>query len=562
MLGAIIGDIIGSRWEFNPTNDYNFELFSEKNSFTDDTICTIAVADALLNNSDDYGSYIHKWCRKYPNPMGGYGCSFAKWVNSDDPKPYGSFGNGAAMRVSPIGWWFGFPQDLYEHGAKSAACTHNHDEGITGAQTVAIAIADARVFRKDLKRYPKPEDIDEWTIPHAIMQYYEWPQNFKLNIEDYRNKFDETCQGTVPPAMWIILHSTSFEDAIRQAVSLGADSDTIGAIVGSIAEPLWGIPEWIKQKALSYLPEEMREIVREFHTRVRKLRELTKENQYYVFGEFTVDRDKHQEAYDIEKEWALELARDEKNGETVVREMMERFPLEEWQLRCDKYDLPLTLIGYVSNHVLKKSHKTLKVLDRFLETNYYMRKSQAAKKLEEKLHKQHFFAMMFWKLGLGDLNKIFEGKDPLPDKNKAATSQDWQIEPMPESSEDVEEVIIDIEISDRDMEILRKGHIPDVMEDHWFMYCDEHCIRYYRSWTGMCSFEGYFKKSERGYTIYKLKINKGLAEFGVNGKDTGVSLFKYLIAAETVGDSERAWQNYLKEWERLQIKYSSLSEKI
>lgn len=106
MLGAIIGDIVGSRWDFSPTNDYNFELFSDKNSFTDDTICTVAVADALLHDSDDFGAYIHKWCRKYPHPMGGYGGRFAKWVMSDNPQPYGSYGNGSAMRVSPIGWWY------------------------------------------------------------------------------------------------------------------------------------------------------------------------------------------------------------------------------------------------------------------------------------------------------------------------------------------------------------------------------------------------------------------------------------------------------------------------
>lgn len=102
MLGAIIGDIVGSCWEFNPTNDYNFELFSDKNSFTDDTICTVAVADALLHGSDDYGKFIHEWCRRYPHPMGGYGGRFAKWVMSNNPQPYGSYGNGSAMRVSPI----------------------------------------------------------------------------------------------------------------------------------------------------------------------------------------------------------------------------------------------------------------------------------------------------------------------------------------------------------------------------------------------------------------------------------------------------------------------------
>ena len=139
MIGTIIGDIVGSRWEFNPTNDYNFELFSDENGFTDDTICTVAVADALLKGRD-YGESIHEWCRRYPHPMGGYGGRFAQWVRSDNPQPYGSYGNGAAMRVSPVGMWFEDREELLEHAKKTAECSHNHPEGIRGAQTVALAV--------------------------------------------------------------------------------------------------------------------------------------------------------------------------------------------------------------------------------------------------------------------------------------------------------------------------------------------------------------------------------------------------------------------------------------
>ena len=132
MLGAIIGDIVGSRWEFNLTNDYDFELFSEKNGFTDDTICTVAVADAILKGRD-YGESIHEWCRRYPHPMGGYGGRFAQWIRSDNPQPYGSYGNGSAMRVSPIGMWFDDMNMIYPEAEKCAACSHNHPEGIKGA---------------------------------------------------------------------------------------------------------------------------------------------------------------------------------------------------------------------------------------------------------------------------------------------------------------------------------------------------------------------------------------------------------------------------------------------
>lgn len=257
MLGAIIGDIVGSRWEFNPTNDYNFELFSDKNDFTDDTICTIAVADAILTHKD-YGTTLHNWCRRYPHPMGSYGGNFARWINEDNPKPYGSFGNGSAMRVSAVGWAFDNIESVLANAELSAACTHNHPEGIKGAQTVALAIHLALRMRKECLGEINNRAIREMIIDPCVSF-----SGYDLNIrqEDVINKFDETCQGTVPVALKIISHSSSFEDAIRRAVSLGADADTLGAIVGSIAEVIWPIPDEMRKKAISYLPEEMRKIV-------------------------------------------------------------------------------------------------------------------------------------------------------------------------------------------------------------------------------------------------------------------------------------------------------------
>ncbi|HBJ76818.1 MAG TPA: ADP-ribosylglycohydrolase [Porphyromonadaceae bacterium] len=271
MLGAIIGDIIGSRWEFNPTNNYNFKLFSNKNNFTDDTICTVAVSDAILHRSDDYGGFIHKWCRRYPYPMGGYGGRFANWVESNNPQPYGSFGNGSAMRVSPIGWMSNTLEELFSEAEKSAICTHNHKEGIRGAQAVVYAIRDCRILHNEMKgKEITEEDILRKGINRAVMLYYKRPQDFKIDISKCINKFDETCQGTVPVALWIVQHSKNFEDAIRQAVSLGADADTLGAITGSIAEALWDIPEFMKEKSLSYLPKDMKTIVAEFYQELKR----------------------------------------------------------------------------------------------------------------------------------------------------------------------------------------------------------------------------------------------------------------------------------------------------
>ena len=260
MLGAIIGDIVGSRWEFNPTNDYDFEWLSSENDFTDDTICTVAVADALLKDKD-FGESIHEWCNRYPDPMGGYGGRFAQWVWSDNPQPYNSFGNGAAMRVSPVAWAAHDLEFKYllKKAEETAACSHNHPEGIKGAQTVALAIQ----YGIELPCYHPnftQEHVKE--LVGSCAKYAGYDINIKK--EDVINRFDETCQGTVPVALWIIGNSTSFEDAVRKAVSLGADADTLGAIVGSIAEAIWGIPKEIQLEIMHYLPSDMKSIVIQF----------------------------------------------------------------------------------------------------------------------------------------------------------------------------------------------------------------------------------------------------------------------------------------------------------
>ena len=258
MLGAIIGDIVGSRWEFNPTNDYNFKWLSDENDFTDDTICTVGVADAILRDRD-FGESIHEWCRRYPHPMGGYGGRFAQWVRSDNPQPYGSYGNGASMRLSPVAYKYEYLDEMLDAAAATAIPSHNHPEGIKGAQTVALAIFRALQLKRQNKDVA--QHIDE--ILKECVEFSGYDINIKK--ENVINRFDETCQGTVPVALWIIGQSTSFEDAVRKAVSLGADADTLGAIVGSIAEAIWGIPEEMQLQALGYLPTDMKRVVLQFY---------------------------------------------------------------------------------------------------------------------------------------------------------------------------------------------------------------------------------------------------------------------------------------------------------
>ena len=276
MLGAIIGDIAGSKYEFNNTFDYDFEMFGEGCDFTDDTICTVAVADAILNGRS-YQESLLDWCRRYPSPKGAYGGRFAGWIRSLDPQPYNSFGNGSAMRVSPVAWLFDDLSQVLEEAEKTALPTHNHPEGIKGAKAVAHAIWHFRKSRfseeskdseneetKGLKNEKAKASKDENETIQGFMSiarsYYE---DFDTRVYP-KGKFDETCMDAVPLSFYLLSQASSFEDAIRLAISHGGDSDTIGAIVGSIAEARFGIPQEMKEKALSYLPDDMKDIWKQF----------------------------------------------------------------------------------------------------------------------------------------------------------------------------------------------------------------------------------------------------------------------------------------------------------
>lgn len=253
MLGAIVGDIIGSRFEFHNTEDVGFCLFDTTCSFTDDTICTVAIADAILKGKP-YKDSVIEWCKKYPHPMGGYGCSFRQWLLSDNREPYNSFGNGAAMRVSPVAWAFVTKQDVQRQAIETAAFSHNHPEGLIGAMSVAEAIFLLRNERKN-------KDL---IVEGVARQYYGFHY---YALMPKKGVFDETCQRCVPLAFHIVEDSRSFEEAIRRAVAWGGDSDTVGAIVGSMAEAKFGIPAEIKTVAFDFLPDEMQEVVNEFQLR-------------------------------------------------------------------------------------------------------------------------------------------------------------------------------------------------------------------------------------------------------------------------------------------------------
>lgn len=250
MLGAIIGDIVGSRFEFNNVKRSDFDLFASECDYTDDTICTMAVADAILNDKS-YKDCLLSWCRRYPHPMGGYGGSFAHWVFSDTQQPYNSYGNGAAMRVSPIAWLFDTLAEVGDQAALSAEPTHNHPEGVKGARTIALCV-------RMLLNGSSKEEIARF----VIQEYAALPP-----FVPFSNPFDETCMNAVPVSVACFVESTGFEDAIRKAIIIGGDSDTIAAITGSLAEAYYGIPPAIQRAGIGYLPEEMKGILRLFYSR-------------------------------------------------------------------------------------------------------------------------------------------------------------------------------------------------------------------------------------------------------------------------------------------------------
>ncbi len=248
MLGAIIGDIVGSRFEFDNYRSTEFEFFHNQCTFTDDTVMTVAVAEAILEGKP-FGQTLHAYGNRYPGR--GYGGRFAQWLRSDDPHPYDSFGNGSAMRVSPCAFLArGNREQALSWAAASAVCTHNHPEGIKGALAVTDCILMAQ------QQLPKEE------IRRKIERLYGYRLDFTIAQLRPTYPFDETCQGSVPQAIEAFLESECFEHAIRLAVSLGGDSDTIANITGGIAEAYYSIPEELQTQALAYLPPEMQAIVK------------------------------------------------------------------------------------------------------------------------------------------------------------------------------------------------------------------------------------------------------------------------------------------------------------
>jgi ADP-ribosylglycohydrolase len=253
MLGAVVGDVMGSVYEGRNVKTTDFPLFSAQSTFTDDTVLTVAIADAILGGGD-YVTALKGFARKYPSA--GYGDAFYRWVYADDDRPYNSWGNGAAMRVSPVGLGFDSLPAVLEEADRSARVTHDHPQGIKGAQATALAVFLARTGTGK-------EDIKD-----AISERFGYRLDQSLDEIRPTFGFDISCQGTVAPSIRAFLESHDFEDAVRKAVSLGGDSDTIACIAGALAQAFYrDIPQTIVAGARRRLPNEFLRIIDDFCAR-------------------------------------------------------------------------------------------------------------------------------------------------------------------------------------------------------------------------------------------------------------------------------------------------------
>lgn len=274
MLGAIFGDIAGSVYEFHNIKTTQFELFSRATTYTDDSILTIAVADWLMSgvlSKERLVSVIKSYVAKYPHPMGSYGSNFYNWATSEDSQPYNSWGNGSAMRVSAVGWAFKTLEETEQIAALTAEITHNHPEGIKGACAAAAAIFLARnkATKQEIKTY--------------IEKKYHYNLNRTCDQIRPQYTYNESSSETVPQAIIAFMDSNDFESAIRIAISLGGDSDTLACITGGIAEAFYGMehsiptstdslyePIWFAKIALNKLPEDLSIVVDSFYKTVVK----------------------------------------------------------------------------------------------------------------------------------------------------------------------------------------------------------------------------------------------------------------------------------------------------
>lgn len=587
MLGAVLGDIIGSYYEWNNVKTKDFPLVTNQTRYTDDTVMTLAVAKWLLEDPARSEAQLIRCMQKLGRAhiRAGYGGRFKEWLMSNNPQPYNSWGNGSAMRVSPVGLFAESEAEARELARLTASITHNHPEGIKGAEAVAVAVFyNRRLARLSLK-------TRKGITKHRIEELFGY--NLYRTLDEIRPtyQFDVSCQGSVPEAIIAYLESESIEDCVRNAISIGGDSDTIAAIACSI----FMAGENCDQEGNKwtnvfdkFLPNDLKRIMYEFEEFVFPKKPTF--NSYAVkewlyAGEYPGDRNEDKAKLklrqfkrfgithfiDLTEEGELQ------SYESLIRGKMRyiRFPVVDQSIP-QSIDAVRELIesimqihresssnkvyihcwggvgrtGTIVGCLLASMHGTdYEMTIRELRRLWSDCPKSATRVSPENLEQCNFIARFIkeneksketealqkWITELGQTERFFCKKNALPEKTMIATANRWRTWPMPE-----EYVIIrvDITIPEEAMAVIRKGHVPETMEDHWFMYCDGNAIRYFRSWTGVCIFEAFYEKKDSGdYRITHIKVNRSENQY--RGKDLrgDFCMFMYLLVEEAGGDA-------------------------